>query len=188
MQIPLPTDNLYKFYCLFGLSTVIFFVGLLAVQYQSVNDEIYQANISAANAYVEISRLEITLEQYDPMISQAVRSGIAKPSNKNIPGKHPDTLLEVVFYVPDEKASNEVKSSFVEINNVLERQAYGHIKAKFALERAEKLKSDLFQLLAIALASILGGLFQYIHGLKLWLTRTQVPMDGKAAKDAANAV
>jgi hypothetical protein len=180
VQVPLPTDNLYKFYCLFGLSTAIFFVSLLAIQYRAVNDEIHKANVAAANAYVQISRLEITLEQYDPVISQGVRDGLVTPSNKKIPGKKPTTLLDMVFYVPSEKASSAMKTRFSEINDILERQAQGHITAKFALDRVDKLKSDLFYLLVFSIVFILGGLFQYLHGMWLWLTRTHVPLDAQA--------
>lgn len=188
MQVPLPTDNLYKFYCLFGLSTVIFFVGLLVIQYRAVNDEIHKANVTAANAYVEISRLEVMLEQYDPMISQAVRGGLATPSNKKIPGKKPTTLLDIVFYVPSDKASSEMQADFNEINGILERQARGHLTAKFALERVDKLSSDLFILLAFGVVFILGGFLQYIHGFRLWFIRTQVPLDAKATGDLSDDV
>ena len=185
MQVPLPTDNLYKFYCLFGLSTLIFFVSLLVIQYRTVNDEIHKANVAAANAYVQISRLEITLEQHDPMISRAVRDGLVAPSNKKIPGKKPTTLLDIVFYVPSEEASSAMKTHFAEINGILERQAQGHITAKFALDRVDKLKSDLFYLLTISIVFILGGLLQYIHGMGLWLTRTQIPLDAQGANAQA---
>lgn len=186
MQISLPTDNLYKFYSLFGLSIVVFFSGLLALQYRSVNDAIHQANLTAANAYVEISRLEVFLEEKDPFISESVRAGTIKPTKHIIPGKYPERLLEIVFYVPIEVAEEKIKTSVSKINDILEKQAFAHIEAKFALENAEKLTNDLHKLMAIAVVFILAGAYQYVHGFRLWLLRTQMPIDGKS-KETTNA-
>lgn len=182
MQIPLPTDNLYKFYCLFGLSIAVFFTGLLVTQYRSVNEEIYQANLITANAYVEISRLEILLDERDPLLTSGVNSGLLQPTKQVIPGKYPEHLLEIVYYVPIDRASAEMKATIKDVNNVLEKQAYAHVRAKFALERAKKLTNDLYQLLSISIVLIISGIIQYVQGLRLWLVRTQIPLDQKESE------
>ncbi len=182
MQIPIPTDNLYKFYCLFGLSIVLVFVSIVVIQYRAVNEEIHNANITAANSYVEISRLEIFLESNDSFISDAVLKEDIRPKSIIIPGRYPDKLLEIVFYVPNKEVSDQTKLLIEKINDVLEKQAFGHVKAKFALEKAKKLTSDLNMLFLISLAFIFFGLYQYLHGMRLWHERTQKPLDKKAKR------
>lgn len=44
-RIPLPTDNIYKFYALFGLLLVIFGSGALIYVNQSTNDLVYETTV-----------------------------------------------------------------------------------------------------------------------------------------------
>lgn len=46
-KIPLPTDNMYKFYALFGLLTFIFSVGALLYSNQSTNEILFRSFIEA---------------------------------------------------------------------------------------------------------------------------------------------
>ena len=132
------------------------------------------------------AKAEAFLEEKDPFISESVRAGTIKPTKHIIPGKYPERLLEIVFYVPIEVAEEKIKTSVSKINDILEKQAFAHIEAKFALENAEKLTNDLHKLMAIAVVFILAGAYQYVHGFRLWLLRTQMPIDGKS-KETTNA-
>ena len=44
-RVPLPTDNIYKFYALFGLLLFIFGVGAIIVLQRSTNDFLYRSSI-----------------------------------------------------------------------------------------------------------------------------------------------
>ncbi|MEJ8856967.1 hypothetical protein WKW79_20495 [Variovorax robiniae] len=49
-KLPLPTDNIYKFYALFGLLMFIFSIGAALVQNRATNTRIYELSLEAEAA------------------------------------------------------------------------------------------------------------------------------------------
>ncbi len=47
-RIPLPTDNIYKFYALFGLLLIVFSMGALVYSVNSVNGLVYEIGVEYA--------------------------------------------------------------------------------------------------------------------------------------------
>ena len=68
--IPLPTDNIYKFYALFGLSLFIFFAGASIYNEHATNDTILQtiienAAITDTNSPEAAGRKEVLEKRYE---------------------------------------------------------------------------------------------------------------------------
>ncbi|WP_321460055.1 hypothetical protein [Vibrio sp. NH-UV-68] len=78
-RIPLPTDNIYKFYALFGLLLVIFGLGSIIYVNQSTNSLVYDVIIeyhTLKNIPVEARTLvqEATFQVLDKKLDVAVRN------------------------------------------------------------------------------------------------------------------
>ncbi|MFM2591255.1 hypothetical protein [Vibrio sp. TBV020] len=78
-RIPLPTDNIYKFYALFGLLLVIFGLGSIIYVNQSTNNLVYDVIIeyhTLKNIPVEARTLvqEATFQVLDKKLDVAVRN------------------------------------------------------------------------------------------------------------------
>ena len=80
-KIPLPTDNIYKFYALFGLMLFVFGVGSIIYVNQSTNNQVYAIiieynTLKNTPQQVRTSTEEATLQLLDKKLDDAVFSKV----------------------------------------------------------------------------------------------------------------
>lgn len=194
----LPTDNLYKFYFIAGISIIVLSIGLLINQTNLLNEKRNKLDLEILKADYELDifkeKHNEIKDEIDEMKSESIMNKRIVTSNdsfdlidfkRNIFNDlEYRKYLEFIannedFLFPERKKAELIKNKVRDINLYHHKQIFNISLLKLRLNERNTLINNLYFLWFIVIFFVLLGIIMTVYGHKKWYELVQKPLDEK---------